>query len=665
MTSTPAPFSSRCRALALGASLALAAASFSSSAEAEGMRCRPDVEAWVERAARETGAKLELRECHGAFVRVAIVVEAMPPLVVELARGGGPAFRRAGDLRLSPVMNGEWTLVPAPQRSAFDALVAWTEKNPDAVVIGAEGSFPSAPGLSGLDRGAAPRFPFRVAVALGLVSFGLIRARRTFAAPRRVWLSLAALFVVALVLRFSFGFWGPFHINGQGPLWVDLAWRGTALPTYGSGYRELFHGITKLGPPDTSIFLTNVLLSSLTPVLAALVARLAGAKWIASGLVGGALALDPLSTRFSATETYFVPALALLLASLACACAARLVLRDGQRAAALSLALGAGVFAAQLFRLHPVFWPLFSSFPLLIVGVDTGENTNKRIALRALFVGALFGLAMVLTLGSDALGPLAQAQERAGENPKSFDISTGVVALVAPLALAALAQRSRKKDGLPPRARLSLAGVGACLFSVIVLDELLRRMYGQSEVWQRAFDTGYLILMSISAAGLAAPRTLKGAAVFALPLAFFLAQNLWRPIPATTELLEYRWLRAELARLEADAVLMYIERHNSHVLTLPEYALRGADPSASRVLELEPSTDLYQHVILDRPLYYVHSSLCSGLQAKGVCEGVERHLELEPISRLVLPAVASHEGCRYEDAEVEITISRVKGLARH
>src|ERR1043165_10298581 len=107
--------------------------------------------------------------------------------------------------------------------------------------------------------------PWLLLIAGVLLGFAIRRAPR----PDRAEVGLIGILVPgAVLLRLAFGFWGPLHVNGQGPLWIRGALDPDALASYGPGYFELFGWVAHLAtPPDRAIFAANALLSGLTPPL--------------------------------------------------------------------------------------------------------------------------------------------------------------------------------------------------------------------------------------------------------------------------------------------------------------------------------------------------------------------------------------------------------------
>ena len=120
-----------------------------------------------------------------------------------------------------------------------------------------------------------------------------------------------------------------FHQNGQGPGWVDMAWRRVS-GAYGPGYAELYGWIAARSPDGArGRRLPRKRLRRRDDPRAGLRARAqASASRQVAGGVAVALALAPIGARLAQSESYFLPITFLLfIAALALADAARAEIR--------------------------------------------------------------------------------------------------------------------------------------------------------------------------------------------------------------------------------------------------------------------------------------------------------------------------------------------------
>lgn len=622
---------------------------------AQSVGCDSAQIAWIEQIVQGSGERIQLQRCNASTLWIQIPSsETAMPITVEISEGEGPAFRRVGALKFSPVMNGDWARVPADQRASFDALIQWVTNNPHRKI---QPKTSIKPSIFFSKPSTVPSWPLRLLVALLLAGVGWFLSRTSLRCTMRTGISMAALIVFALGLRGGWGLWGPYHINGQGPLWIEMAWRGTSLPTYGAGYSELYHGLASLQiPPDTAIFMANTLLSSLLPVLLFLLVRLLGAPWIGAIVASAALVIDPISIHMAATESYFVPIQALLLLAIVMGGAARIVLRDNRWLGAAAFSLAAGLVVAQLFRVHPLAWPLLSTLPFFWGGVPSRRGGLRRVMFEVAFIGFISLTTAVLTLGNDALVPL-QELRRQRTSTSDFSLLKGLLLLSIAAAFLLLKYKSR------PHARslrtFELVSVTLGLSWTLFLRSWLHTVYGQSQVWQRSFDIAYWVLVTAMVVTLVSPRTRGGVALLVLPWGGYFVLSLWQGAPTTTEVLEYRWLRAELAKLEPNAMIVHVERSKDRVLTIPEYALRGASTREVRNIKLSPQRENLLRFLPDTPYYYLHGSLCEGVDQQETCTKVESSFDLAPIATTILPAVASHNSCPYSKEEVSLSLSRI------
>src|SRR5262245_14155766 len=66
--------------------------------------CAAETTAWIEAAARAIERPISAVQCYPGLARIRLAPAGAPPLDVEIAEPPGPAFRRAGRLRVSPIV---------------------------------------------------------------------------------------------------------------------------------------------------------------------------------------------------------------------------------------------------------------------------------------------------------------------------------------------------------------------------------------------------------------------------------------------------------------------------------------------------------------------------------------------------------------------------------
>jgi len=192
--------------------------------ESRSPACNTRVRDWSAAASRSTSVPMEPIHCTAFLARLRLSPRGSAPIDVEIAEPPGTAFRRAGRLRVSPIVDvPDFGLLPEPQRRGFGALVAWLEAHESEVAFGARRS----------PRPARNAYPFLLA---SLLLAGIALVRGSYVARTELYWG-GGVFAAALLLRVLLGVWGPFHVNGQGPLWVGFA---------------VFHHPMGLGSPSCS-----------------------------------------------------------------------------------------------------------------------------------------------------------------------------------------------------------------------------------------------------------------------------------------------------------------------------------------------------------------------------------------------------------------------------
>ncbi len=609
------------RALAAPRPLRVLACLVCLAAPAQAATCPASTAAWLDEASRELAIPIEARVCSPALTVVRLRPAGAPPLDVELAAGDGPAFRRAGGWRVSPIVEGEYQLLPAAQRAAYEALVARLEARPD---------------LAGT---AAARVPWVLLAGLVLAAVNLARAPR----PGRRELSAAAgVFLAAAALRTALGAWGPLHVNGQAPLWIRGALVPSELHYYGPGYAELFGLLARAGPaPDTAIFAANVVLSALVPVLGYAIAR--GARLSRPAALAGAalLALDPVAVRISATEAYFVPIAALTAAAAGLLFSAARAWRRRDRLAAAAGWLAAGLFAAAAARIHPVAY-----LPVALVPLVALAGLRRRRALRTLVGFAVATAAIGGTVLITSGGPVLQGLTQPSLRPVLPMLQPLFGLAAAAIVTAVLLRR------FPGLALAGFAGGAAML--------LTRDVYSQHPLWQAAYDRLFAVALALGAASLVAclprARMALGAGGALVPLGVLLAAGPWLTEP-TTDQLEYLWVREVLRGLPSDCRPAAVTRAGDRVAELPDYVIGWPRAEPVRARSLGAGS-----VLAGAPgcTVYVRGSLCSSREGAPLCAAIEGSAGLEPIASTGLPARPSYAGFGYETDPVTVAAYRVK-----
>lgn len=501
----------------------------------------------------------------------------------------------------------------------------------DAIPLadGASTTVPRALALLAL-LGTWHRFPWWLA-ALALAAAALRGRGRA-----RIHRVDAALFAAAAVARAALGPWRPFHVNGQGPLWIDGALHPHELRAYGPGWSEVHGLLPRLFAPDLAVFSTNVALGAALAPLAALIARQLGLAPRRALLAGALVAADPVLLRVGATESYVVPILALTGGSVAAFLAAGDAAHDRRRRAALTFA--GALLAAQCARIHPLAW-----MPLLTVPLLVAAGPGLRAGLRA---AAAIGAATVLTSGCVLADVLSGVLHGSVAQPMRSP-AAAAIGLVALLTAAHLGARR-----LAPAATLAAACGG-----------LIASTYGQSDLWRLAAVHAVALPWVLSAAALVPAFAVASWARSAALSAALSAAALTAGIPViryrTTDEREFAWARAWMQTRPASCRVAWIAFAGPRrTVFLPTWTHRGA------TVRIDAREPVNVRALLD-PLgctYYVRTTACAAPDARDACDAVERALVLTPDVGAVFPAVASHRGLPYPAPTVRAATFRVRAL---
>ena len=594
---------------------------------------------------------MEPIHCTAFLARLRLSPRGSAPIDVEIAEPPGTAFRRAGRLRVSPIVDvPDFGLLPEPQRRGFGALVAWLEAHESEVAFGARRS----------PRPARNAYPFLLA---SLLLAGIALVRGSYVARTELYWG-GGVFAAALLLRVLLGVWGPFHVNGQGPLWVGFAVSGHVPPSYGPGFAELFQLATRMWPsaPDRAIFTLNVALSAVAPALLYALARSTGLERARALLATGLLALDPVSIRIAATESYFPALIALWLgAGVSLAIGTQAAESSRLRHAALWFVTAACLAAAAL-RTHPVVWPAVALLPLacLVVPAPVHYPWCRRTllaGLAAVVIAAVFAASAIRWLPAYVHELLnrtdVQDVSRVSGSPTALGhLASGwlpFALLVPTVFLAFVIVRAMR-----PR-RLLVLGVPA-LGALL----LARSVYNQSVDWQWAFDRLYLAPILLAMVAMLPERATRHSAyqlAVAVGAVVLVALSVRYSRHRTTDQIEYRWVRGALQQKPAQCTVLYVGRADRRVISLPLYV--GGNPrlALNSGLEVRTDAEIEQVRELSEPcLWYIRTSLCSSREGRDRCARVEQALQLRRLDGRVFPAVPSYDSLPYDRPALEAGI---------
>lgn len=486
-------------------------------------------------------------------------------------------------------------------------------------------------------------WPLAIAITIAVVA--CVRSDRLRVA-RPDAIAIVGLFIGAAALRLWLGVWAPLHINGQGPLWIGAATgRASMLVGYGPGYPELYAAIVAMLPdaPDVAIFASNAVASACVPVLVFVLGRIAGLARDRAGLAALIFAVDPIAVRMSASESYFVPIVVLTLATSVGVAAA---VREQAVWRRCAWVIAAAAFAVQAARIHPVGWIPLALCPLAAM-------LPPGISWRRLGWVAITGAAIGVAVAATSAGWIALLSAHATRYGEGMGHHGGRMWVLVPIVLAFVLARST---------RWPLVVVATV---ALVADVLLRPVYGQSEVWQASFDR-LLLAMPVLAVAATIPAALfgpraqlvlaGGVVVVAVVRGFAI------PTP-TTEQVEYRWLRDQLAQLDAQCRVTSISRSGQRVHYLPWFAMDTDPPSAAptptRWIAVRDPGALAYAARHGDCVVWVHSSLCESEEARPLCTAIEQAVVLEELGSLQIAAIPSADPYPYDVDPVRISLHRV------
>jgi hypothetical protein len=501
----------------------------------------------------------------------------------------------------------------------------------DAIALGA----PSAP--TPLDRLLAA---LRLAGSWQPAPWWLLAAVCTLAACGRSVRLLrddAALALAALALRVALGAWAPFHVNGQGPLWIDGALHPEQLRAYGPGWHELYGPLARLVAPDRAVFAGNVLLAALLSPLAAAVARRVGLSRGRALVAGALVAADPVLVRIAATESYFTALAALSTAAMWSLLAAPSLVTPRLRVLAR---VGGALAAVACARIHPLGWIAVATVPLVV-----GAGNGAREALRA---GAWMGVALVATSGCVLADVYASISHGATALPTWWTPAWMAFPVTAALALHPRARR------LAPSIALAALFGGA-----------IAATFAQSDVWRQAALRVVALPALLGLVALApdlAVRDPRRATALSLALALVaLVAGRATLLRRTTDEREYAWARRWMRTVPPACRVTWVAFAGARrTVFLPTWEHAGAS------VALDARGPLNARALLE-PLgctWYVRTTACDARDGAPACEAVERGLSLERVAGTTFPAEPSHRWLPYRGATASAAVFRVRGFAR-
>jgi len=601
------------------------------------------------------------------------------PVRVEITRGRRDAFRRVGELGISPIAKyPDWNAAPESVRVGFDRVVACVRADPGLVV--AAGTF--APSSVNEVRDAGPSdgagaWLVALGVLAALVVLGRDLLSRTTAllrAPararsaqrrRRALSTAAALVALTVATYFARQRLVPFafaHQNGQGPLWIDYALG--APSTYGPGYAELFGVVARSSAdPDGAVFVAQALLAALGPLLLWLLARRVGARASLAWALALALAIEPGLARLSGSESYFaaIGSLLLLAAAALATGARRARIRSVDFAVGLS---SAGLLAALAVRIHPIAAASCACLPLIaLVGPGSLRARLRVTAVATAGIGALALSGLLAALGGVTRGELGSAW-LPGITARIEQGRVGSALVVSVVFAALFLARARRRQ----RSAWRAAALGVALLvsaATYVLGDVLP-----------IIEFGYfsLFIAPIAAAtasglaGIAPPRALAitrlAVPAFAMPAVIVLLALVAAIVRAPalvalpTDARELAHLRAWREQLPPDATFVFVGVSGRRRLFVPMHGAFAAGTPFARQLDVaHPAPNL---TALDaRHIYYYRSSLCAAADTRAYCDDLERTYRMSPVRTAHLPARESMAELGYAEHSVEVTLSRV------
>lgn len=640
----------------------------SSASAAENHGCSKATLDWIARADAEIPANVRVVECFPGHVHVHINAASSTGLDVDVALPAGRAFRKIGQVGVSPMIEvPDFSSVPAPQREAFDLLCRWIEKHEmeltrtQAIPIPVLRSIPRVEDSAWLGNVWSRMVWVILCGIISLVTLRAARTLRTTESGRRDVLIFGGLFIGSLLLRCLFGPFGPHHVNGQGPTWIVGAHSDrTLLVGYGPGYYEVFSFLCQAFPthPDTAIFVANMILSALAAPLLFALARHIAISARPAAWAGAIVALDAISIRCGATESYFTPIITITLAaSVFYLWSFDCLQKKPARFQGLGLALLGVMLTVQAARIHPVAWgPLALGPAYLLAGSVKPSKLNPwvwRMGVTCALALLVFVL-VVVTSGRVFVSAMGNVNKY--WNAQTF-VETIVraageyVPFVFVLGIALVC--TVKPRGLLVPASASCAALLAT-----------RNIYAQSPIWIASYDRLWLAAPLLALSSMIPnawfrPRTMRFGFVGALLLFFVSGWSTMRD--RTTEQLEYSFFRDAFSSMPSDCRVIHVSRVAKRIVVLPEYAAPRADRSSRSVVHVTSPAEVQALLQPGACLRYARTSLCTSEEGRPLCTAVENEMKLVPIVEKDFPAKPSHITSTYDRDRVQVGWFEVLG----
>ncbi|MEM9070113.1 MAG: hypothetical protein AAGE52_16520 [Myxococcota bacterium] len=480
-----------------------------------------------------------------------------------------------------------------------------------------------------VDAKPAPPRPWRALLGLLLLVAVLWRARRRIRATE--FLGVYPLLYGAALLRLLLTPVAYFHMNGQGPLWIDYARCGSETP-YGPGYRDLFgHAATLAGnAPETGVFLQQSLSVGLVPPLLALSLRGAGVSRALSLAIAALAIVDPALARLARSESYFGVAAVLVLAAVT----ALLWGMRRHRLRTVDVALAtccAALFIASAARTHPTTWLVGAIVPLVLVCLPF-EGVRRSVlagALIGVFVVPLALPSIVATLQGDlgrwletdpSLLPPAAALLAFAAVPLARRRPTAFLIALATFLAVGVTTFQTHVAWLPPSMLHGMVRMHLPVV-VVLVAALLSRVPRRR--WHRMVLTVGTLLVAVPMLG---------------------------SIELPTDAREQRWLLRHRGALSNQRVA-FVERAGERVFFLPFHSCIESHPVPVPIDAA--AADLPEADVM----YF--GSLCATPEGREVCHRLRRRAG-EVIDQRALPATTDVERMRFVVDRVEVSLRRTR-----
>jgi hypothetical protein len=471
-------------------------------------------------------------------------------------------------------------------------------------------------------------------LALMAAAWALGKPWQAGASPARFDRFGLALFLAAVALRAALGVWAPFHHNGHGTLWLSSALRPLIFSDmYGDGYFSMYGALASIYKPayQTIVFVANILLSSVTVIaIYSLAADLSG-NVRAARFVGALAALEPLSVRTAASESYLIPISALVSVVTVALLAAPRLFAARRAPSALALGLGAGLLASQASRIHPVAWlPVALALATALATWSIRGVSRRRIqSLLAVFLVAFLPgtiTSVVTSLGAMFIVPPGSTPlPLHGLFRDTWWANLGV-------AGALTAVTAWKYGVRHPAVSVALAA--------LLLAAASREVYSGGPLFKAGYDRLFLpfVLCGLAVVVARYTRLLVWPELPALVIAAVLTAYYGLELRANTEQLQFRTLRAWLRELPGDCIVA-TPWHPHLRATTPFLETRDDRHADRQALDVKSEADL-ERLIASKPrcAVYVQTSVCGMAEMRERCERLARLPGLVEVAREDLPA---------------------------